>query len=95
MLDLPKKALASLFALWGQDPSEDVIELGGLLIFTELYVPIELKRRKKPFPLAAVVVTTDAPMPQSGRGCSVIRWLGKQALLAEMNPLSRDIILTA
>ncbi len=94
VFNLPGRALASLFALWGQDPSEDAMALGGLHVYTELQVPNELKRRKKPFPLVAVVVTTGTPMTQPGRGRPVIGWLGKQALLAEMNPLSWDIILT-
>jgi hypothetical protein len=94
VFDLPGQALASLFALWGQDPSEDVIALGDLNVYTGLRVPNDLKRRKKPFPLVAVVITTDNPITQPSHGHSVISWFGKQALLAEMNPQSWDIILT-
>jgi len=93
VFDLPGRALNPLFSLWGQEQSGAGAALGGLNIYSEIQCPDELKRRKKPFPLAAVVVTT-ASMPQPDRGRAVIDWLGRQALLAEMNPLSWDIILT-
>jgi hypothetical protein len=95
VFDLPKQELTSLFRLWGQDPSEGGMVLGGLNIYTEPHVPDELRRGKKSFPLVAVVVSTEALLAQPDRECAVIEWFGRQAILAKMNPLSWDIILTS
>jgi hypothetical protein len=94
VFDLPGQALAPLFNLFGQNPSDGTPALGDLSIHTEVHVPDEIRKRNKPFPLVAVVVATRADEARPGQEVSAIRWLGKQARLAEMNPLSWDLILT-
>jgi hypothetical protein len=92
VFDLPREALASLFSLWGQAPSDALPTLGGIKIYAQEHIPEALRRKKKAFPLAAVVVSAENPIPN--RNQDVIHWLGGSALLVEMNSLSWDIILT-
>jgi hypothetical protein len=91
---LPGQALAALFNLFGQDPADGPLALGDLSIYNEIHVPEEVRKRNKLFPLVAVVVATRTDGTRPGQGVSCVHWLGKQALLAEMNPLSWDLILT-
>jgi hypothetical protein len=94
VFDLPEKSLMPLSSLFKMDPAEVNAAWGGVNIFDERYVTAELRRRKKLFPLAAVIVETGTLTPHSGRGTRLIRWRGKPSALVETNPMSWDIILT-
>jgi hypothetical protein len=95
VFDLPRETLAPLYSLFGQDPTGDAATLGGVQVFTDNDVTAGLRNREKRFPLLAVVIETGALALKPGSGVRAVRWLGRPALLAEMNPLSWDIILTA
>ena len=94
VFDLPGESLKPLSSLAKLAPAEDNPAWGGVNIFDELYLTPELRRRKKLFPLAAVVVETDALTLNPAPGTRLIRWLGKPSALVETNPMSWDIILT-
>jgi hypothetical protein len=96
VFDIPTPMLTTLSELSSQGRSDGVMALGNITIFGESHVPPEVKLKRKPFPLVAIVITTETlgTHVESPIRPRSINWLGNRSILVEMNPLSWDLILT-
>jgi hypothetical protein len=96
VFDLTLGELGALSALSSRETTEGAFQFGGIMIYGAPHVPAEVRSRRKLFPLVAVIVTVanlSGPARASSRS-RPIQWLDQGAVLAEMNPLSWDLILT-
>jgi hypothetical protein len=96
VFDIPLPTLTTLSRLSSQRQSDGPMALGNITVFGESHVPPEVRLRRKPFPLVAVVISVQTLRmhAESPTRPHSIDWLGESSILLEMNPLSWDIILT-